>query len=84
MSEAECFNNSKLLRLAQVDRILRRSTAVLANEFRIPDQPLVFFKVFLNIAHILQKAEMLLMLGMRHLKPWNFNDVRHSYTFLVT
>jgi hypothetical protein len=80
MRAAECFEKSELLRLAQVDRMLCYSTAVLANEFRISDQPLVLFKVFLDVAHILQKAEMLLMLGMGHLKAWNFNHVGHSET----
>jgi hypothetical protein len=83
MSAAECFRKSKLLRLAEINRVLCHSTAVLANELRISDQPLVLFKVFLNIAHILEEAEMLLMLGMRHFKPGNFNNVRHRETSFV-
>jgi hypothetical protein len=68
---------SKLLGLAQVDRMLCYATAVLANEFRIPDQPFVLFKILLYIAYILQKAQVLLMLGMGHFKAGNFDNVRH-------
>jgi hypothetical protein len=74
---------SKLLRLAEINRVLCHSAAALANELRIPDQPLVLLQVFLNIAHILQKAEMLLMLGMRHFKARDFNNVGHSETSFI-
>jgi hypothetical protein len=80
MSAAEGFKKSKLLRLAQVDRMFCYTTAILAHKLWIPDQPLVLFKIFLNITHILQKAEMLLMLGMGHSKPGNFNNVGHRVT----
>jgi hypothetical protein len=73
-------SKSKLLRLAQVGRVFSHSTAFRANELRISDQTLVLLKVFLNVTHILQKAEMLLMLGMRHFKPRDFNYVRHRKT----
>ena len=56
------------------------TTAILAHKLWISDQPLVLLKVFLNIANILQKAEVLLMVGMGHFKAWNFNDVGHSET----
>jgi hypothetical protein len=69
--------------LAQVDPILCYATTVLANKFWVSDQSLVLLEVFLNIAHILQKAEMLLVLGMGHFKAWNFNDVRHRETSSV-
>jgi hypothetical protein len=74
---------SKLLRLAQVDRVFGYAPAILAHKLRISDQSLVLLEVFLNIAHILQKAEMLLMLGMGHFNPGNFDDVGHRETFFI-
>jgi hypothetical protein len=83
MNAAERFKKSKLLRLAKVDRMFCYSTAFLAHKLWVSDQSLVLFKVFRNIAHILQKAQVLLMFGMWHFKPGNFNNVGHRETSLI-